>query len=300
MNLRQIDLNLLVALDLLLTERNATRASEKLYLSQSAMSGMLARLRQVFGDELLVRVGRNLELTAFATEMAIPLRQCLLQLEDLLNTSKPFDPAEEIREFRIAATDYAVLLMLGPLVKRLEREAPGISVRFVKLDGNAKERLAAAEIDFSIMPEAIETGLPSTGLFTDSWVCIAWAGHPSVGPTLTVDEFLAQPHMAFDLGDNDHNSLADEHLKHNGVQRTIVASTESFTNAPFLLQGTSMLATVPRRLAERLQQAAGIKLIELPVAVPPLVEQLAWNPRFTASLAHMWMRTLIAEVAATL
>src|SRR4051812_8142082 len=102
MNLRQFDLNLLVALDVLLTERNVTRAGERLYLSQPAMSGILARLRHAFNDELLVRVGRNLELTALAMELSRPVRDCVEQVEDLLNLRQPFEPATARWNFRVA------------------------------------------------------------------------------------------------------------------------------------------------------------------------------------------------------
>ncbi len=300
MNLRQVDLNLLVALDALLTERNVTRAGERLCLSQSAMSGALAKLRHVFDDELLVRVGRNLEPTAYAQEIAGPVRQCLQQMEDLLNTKKSFEPQAETRVFQIAATDYAVLLMLAPLVKRLEELAPNISVRFVKLDSRSRERLAAGDIDFSIMPEQVETGLPSVDLFHDPWVCILWERHQAIGEHLTLEDFMAQPHMAFNIGDEGHASVADEHLAHSGYKRNIVATTESFTNAPFLLHGTTMLTMVPRRLAERLQEAAHIRLMDIPIEVPPLAERLMWNPRFTQSRPHQWMRTLLTEVASAL
>ncbi len=300
MNLRQIDLNLLIALDALLTERNVTRAGERLCLSQSAMSGTLAKLRHMFDDELLVRVGRNLEPTAYANEIAAPVRQCLQQLEDLLNAKRAFDPRAENRVFRIAATDYAVLLMLAPLVTRLAERAPNISVQFVKLDSAARERLVDGTVDFCIMPEGVEPGLPSLALFEDPWVCILWDQHQSIGERLTLEDFMAQPHMAFNISDEGHASMADEHLARNGYRRHIVATTASMTNAPFLLQGTTMLSVVPRRLAERLREAASIRLLDLPVEVPPLAEKLVWNPRFTQSLPHIWMREQIASIASAL
>jgi DNA-binding transcriptional LysR family regulator len=300
MNLRQIDLNLLVALDVLLTERNVTRAGERLCLSQSAMSGTLARLRHTFDDELLVRVGRQLELTEYAQEIAAPVRQCLQQLDDLLNVKRVFEPQSASRLFRIAATDYAVLLMLAPLVNRLRELAPKISVQFVKLDSAARERLVDGDIDFSIMPEGVEHGLPSMDLFQDPWVCILCERHQAIGAELSLEEFMAQPHMAFNIGDEGHASVADEHLLRKGYRRNIVATTESFTHAPFLLQGTTMLTMVPRRLATRLREAAHIRLLNIPVDVPPLAEKLIWNPRFTHSQPHRWMRQLMADIAAAL
>ena len=300
MNLRQIDLNLLVALDALLTERNVTRAGERLCLSQSAMSSTLAKLRHLFDDELLVRVGRQLEPTAYAEEIAGPVRQCLQQLEDLLNARSPFEPEVASRVFRIAATDYAVLLMMAPLVNRLNALAPNISVQFVKLDSTAHERLVNSDVDFCIMPEGIEPTLPSMDLFDDPWVCILSQQHQAIGTQLSLEEFMAQPHMAFNISDDGHASVADEHLARNGYRRNIVATTVSMTNAPFLLQGTPMLAVVPRRLAERLREAAGIRLLDLPIAVPPLAEKLVWNPRFTHSRPHMWLREQLASIAAGL
>lgn len=300
MNLRQFDLNLLVALDALLKERNVTRAAERLFLSQPAMSGMLSRLRQAFGDELLVRVGRNLEPTELAASIADRVHECVVELEDLLEKSRPFDPASDHRAFRIGASDYLALLLFGPIIQRVIDVAPHMSVSFVRLDATAGERLNVGEIDFAVFPAEIEPGLPSTPLFDDTWVCAAWAEHPSLGERLTIEEFLRHPHMSFNFSDPRHASVADEFLARNGHERRIVASTESFTAAPFLLRGTPLLTIVPRRLGERMQQAAEVRLLELPFDVPPLREKLVWNPRFTSSPAHAWMREQLVEVAGEL
>jgi LysR family nod box-dependent transcriptional activator len=300
LNLRQFDLNLLVALDALLKERNVTRAAERLYLSQPAMSGILGRLRQAFGDELLVRVGRNLEMTEFAEGIAGRVHDCVRELEDLLDAERPFTPATERHAFRIGASDYAALLLFGPLIRRLTTLAPNIALHFVRLDLSTAGRIAAGEIDFGIWPSEFEPGLPSVPLFEDSWICAAWSGHPSIGDRLTMEDFLRQPHMAFNISDPGHASVADEYLDRHGHERWIVASTESFTAAPFLLSGTSLLTMVPRRLGERMAHAADIRLLELPFEVPPLREQLNWNPRFTSSPANAFMRELLTEVAAEL
>ena len=297
MNLRQFDLNLLVALDALLTERNVTRAGERLFLSQPAMSGILSRLRHLFGDELLVRVGRHLEPTPFAAELAGPVRECVRQIEDLLNSRRPFAPASEQRLFRIAASDYVVSLMLRPLVTRLTERAPGIAIRFVSLDLTVGDGVANGNIDFAVLPTELEPTLPSLPLFEDSWVCVVSSKHPTVGDRLTIEEFLTLPHLAFSLAGPGHGSVAENHLAQMGYERKVVASTESLATAPFLVQGTPLVTLVPKRLAERLQQAADIKLIEPPFALPPLLEKLVWSPRFTDSAAHVWIRTEVAELA---
>jgi DNA-binding transcriptional LysR family regulator len=297
LNLRQFDLNLLVALDALLKERNVTRAAERLYLSQPAMSGILARLRQAFGDELLVRVGRNLEMTEFAAGIAGRVHDCIRELEDLLDASRPFTPATESHAFRIGASDYAVLLLFGPLIQRLTRLAPNMALHFVRLDLSTPGSIAEGEIDFGIWPAEIEPSLPSMPLFDDGWVCAAWSGHPSIGERLTIENFLEQPHLTFNVSDPGHTSVADEYLGRHGYVRKIVASTQSFIAAPFLLSGTSLLTIVPKRLGERMAQFADIRLLELPFDVPPLRERLTWNPRFTSSPAHVFVRELLTEVA---
>jgi DNA-binding transcriptional LysR family regulator len=300
MNLRQFDLNLLVALDVLLTERNVTRAGERLFLSQPAMSGILARLRHAFHDELLVRVGRNLELTALAVELAAPVHQCVQQVEDLLSLRQPFAPETARWSFRVAASDYVVFLLLGPLLKGLTELAPHISVRFFALETAVRDRLAAGEVDFAVLPEEFEPEAPSVPLFEDSWVCAVWSGHPHAKDRFTVDEFLALPHLSFRLAGLDHGSIAESFLTEIGCERRIVASTESFATAPFLLRETSLVTLVPRRLGERLRHAAEIRLIEPPFDVPPLREKLIWSPRYTASAAHMWLRTRLTEIATAL
>jgi DNA-binding transcriptional LysR family regulator len=297
MNPRQFDLNLLVALDVLLSERNVTRAGERLFLSQPAMSGILARLRHAFQDELLVRVGRNLELTALAVELAVPVHDCVRQMEDLLNLRQPFEPATARWSFRIAASDYVVFLLLGPLLRALPELAPNISVRFFALEPTAADRLAAGEVDFAVLPEEYEPDTPSAPLFEDSWVCAVWAGHPHTRDRFTVDEFLALPHLSFRLAGQDNGSIAESFLAASGFERRIVASTESFATAPFLLRDTSLVTLVPRRLGERLRQAADVRLVEAPFEVPPLREKLIWSPRYNASAPHMWLRAHLIEVA---
>jgi DNA-binding transcriptional LysR family regulator len=300
MNLRQFDLNLLVALDVLLTERNVTRAGERLFLSQPAVSGILARLRHAFQDELLVRVGRNLELTAFAADLAGPVRDTLHQIEDLLNLRQPFEPESVQLRFRVAASDYVVFLLLGTLLRLLTTIAPQISVRFLALEPSAGERLAAGELDFVVLPAELEPSWPSLPLFEDSWVCAVWSQHPYAGDQFTLEEFLAIPHLSFRLAGPDHGSVAESYLAQLGFELKIVASIESFAMAPFLLRETPFTTLVPRRLGERLQRAADIRLIELPLAIPPLREKQIWSPRYTASPAHAWFRARLAEIAEAL
>jgi LysR family transcriptional regulator, nod-box dependent transcriptional activator len=218
----------------------------------------------------------------------------------LLDATQPFEPNTDGRPFRISASDYTVLMLFGPIMQSLAAAAPKMSIHFVRLDLTLGERLANGEIDCGVLPAEFEPGLPSSALFDDSWVCAAWAGHPSIKNRLTIEEFLEHPHLSFSITDPGHVSVADEYLASNGHERRIVASTESFTAAPFLLRGTSLLTVVPRRLGERLREAADIRLLELPFVMPPLREKLVWDPRFTSSPRHVFIRAQLAAAASSL
>src|SRR5690606_26901178 len=145
---------------------------------------------------------------------------------------------------------------------------------FVRLDVDAGERIAAGEIDFGILPAELELPLPSVPLFEDTWVCATWAGHPSVGDRLTLEEYLEHPHLSFNVSDPGHRSMPEEYLSRHGHIHRITASTASFTAAPFLLSGTRLLAMLPKRLGERLREAADLRLLEPPFDVPALDEKL--------------------------
>jgi LysR family nod box-dependent transcriptional activator len=297
LNLVQFDLNLLVALDALLRERNVTRAGQRVGLSQPAMSGTLARLRELFRDDLLVRVGRNLELTPLAQELGEPLRQCIERIEDMIGHRRSFDPAQEKRSFTIAASDYAAFLLLPPLLERLNREAPGVTVKFTQLDTRSQELLADDRIDFVVMPSEIDTNNPGELLFIDRWVCVAWSRHPDLGKQMSAAQFCTLPHVGYALPENDGHSVADMHLSHLRISHPVAATTASFLMAPFLLRGTRLIAVAHQRLAQRVKDAADIRIFEPPYPMPDIHESLYWNPRHSAAPAHQWLRGIFADIA---
>jgi DNA-binding transcriptional LysR family regulator len=136
-------------------------------------------------------------------------------------------------------------------------------------------------------------------LFEDSWVCAVGSEHPTIDHSVSLDGFLALPHLTYSYY-GEHFTLADEYLAGLGYRSKFVASTESFATAAFLLRGTPLVTIMPRRLGERLQAAADIKVVELPFSAPPFLERLVWSTRVSASPAHTWLREQIAEVAKTL
>lgn len=299
-NLLQFDLNLLVALDALLRERNVTRAGQRVGLSQPAMSGTLARLRERFNDELLVRVGRNLELTPLAQELCQPLRQCIERIEEMVDHRRSFDPARETRSFTVAASDYAAFMLLPPLIQRLALEAPHVTVKFAQLDARSLELLAGDRIDFVIMPSEIEINCPGELLFIDRWVCATWSKHPDLGERLSAEDFCGLPHLGYELPEHEGHSVADLHLSHLQIRRQVAATTESFFMAPFLLRGTRLIAVTHQRLANSVREAADIRIFEPPYPMPDIHESIYWNPRHSSTPSHRWLRSVFVQCAGTL
>ncbi|HEY2637888.1 MAG TPA: LysR substrate-binding domain-containing protein, partial [Solirubrobacteraceae bacterium] len=213
-----------------------------------------------------------------------------------------FDPARDRRAFTISCSDYSVLMLIGPLVRRLAAEAPGVTVRVRPRAADAARALGAGDLDLVIEPAAILSGttLPSRRLWADRWMCCVWTGNAHVGERMTRATFARLGHLTYSMGPGQPISLADEHLARGGMDRHVEFSVESFLLAPFLLQGTDLVTLVLARAGPHLRRTADVRLLEPPVAFPELVEMLWWHPRHTTDPAHAWLRDRIGEVAAAL
>jgi LysR family transcriptional regulator, nod-box dependent transcriptional activator len=214
-NLRNVDLNLLVVLDALLSERNVSRAGQRIGLSQSAMSAALARLREVFRDPLLVRVGRELALTRNAEELIIPIRETLGLIEQTLLQKPGFEPKVDTRTFSISASDYAGLVLLTPFVRAVAVEAPNVTLHLLPRARDAARILQTDQADLVIEPSELfgETEFPSSPLLSDRWLCAVDENHPDVSQGLmTKEQFLQLPHLVYGIGIDRQLNLADQHL----------------------------------------------------------------------------------------
>ncbi len=300
MQLNRFDLNLLIALDALLREKSVTRAGERVYLSQSAMSGALQRLRDYFGDDLLVRAGRELELTP----------RILLRIQAALEVEPTFDPSTAKRVFSIVMSDYCFVAFMREVVLRLQREAPGVTCRVETLDASSVKRLEAGEVNFCLLPENVQlighvqlineadksVSLRRTKLFTDDWVCAVWREHPTVGETLTLAQYLSLPHASADFGFGT-STIEELAIRRDSLAVASVLTYGGFSTLPFMLPGTSMIATIQRRLARVVEPLLPIKLLPPPLVLPPIQETLFWHERHEFEPGHLWLRNLFIEVA---
>jgi LysR family transcriptional regulator, nod-box dependent transcriptional activator len=303
MNLAGLDLNLLVALDALLSERSVTRAAQRVGLSQPGMSNALARLRGAFDDPLLVRQGAVFVPTSRAEALAGPVRDALSLIRDAIGTPAAFDPGCDHRAFRLSCSDYSVLMLIGPLVRTLAAEAPGLSVEVLPRLADAGRALSSGSVDLVIEPPEImgRTDLPTIRLWDDRWMCCVWDGNARVGKRMTLDVFTSLGHLIYSMGGGGQPvALPDLALSRLRIDRRIDLSVESFLLAPFLLQETDLVTLVPARAETFLRRTGAIRLLEPPVQIPELVEMLWWHPRASADPAHAWLRTRIGELANSL
>jgi DNA-binding transcriptional LysR family regulator len=298
MDLHQFDLNLLVALDALLTERHVKHAGERMNLSQSAMSGTLARLRRLFHDELLVTVGRRLVLTPLGQELVDPVREILRLAREAIATKTHFDPATSTHHFSIAASDYATTILLADILREVKLLAPGLTFELLPIGPRAVEDVEAGRLDFLIVPERyVSRRHPTDLLFEDTYTCVAWTGNRTRYESMPVEQFLNMGHVIVRFGEADAPNWDEQFLRKLKHRRRAEVTTSGFDMAPHLVVGTDRIALLTTRLAAKYAEFLPLRLVPFPVRIPPLVEMLQWHKANGQNSAHMWLRAQIKEVA---
>jgi LysR family transcriptional regulator, nod-box dependent transcriptional activator len=298
MDLHLFDLNLLVALDALLTERNVTRAGNRLNLSQSAMSGALARLRHYFRDELLVPVGRQMVLTPVADGLVGPVRDILLQIRGTLGSKPRFEPSTATRHLSLAVSDYVTEILMADVLRAARCEAPHITFELRPVGRRAGEDLESGELDFLIAPAGyVSSTQPTEVLFEDTYTCVIWSGNTVVGKTMTLEQYLDLGHVVVNVAGNEPPSNYDEQfLRRSNFKRRAEVSVPTFSVAPQLVVGTDRVATITTRLAVKCAESLPLRLLPLPIAMPPMVEMLQWHKVHEYDPAHDWFRILLKKV----
>lgn len=298
--LTAMDLNLLVVLDVLLAERSVTRAGKRLGLSQPAVSNALGRLREALGDPLLVRTPQGMVPTPRALALEQPLRDALARIDLALgDTPDAFQPALSRRTFSLAATDYVQLVVLPPLLARLQIEAPGVVLAVQALpSGSPWDPLELGGVDLVLTGAAApHARLHRRALFRDRVVCMLRRGHPALGRKLTLERYLALSHVEVLAATT--RGWADEVLAQLGHTRRIVATVPHFLVAPFLLASTDCCFTLAERIAGPVAAILPLEVIPLPFAMPTLTVWAYWSERMHVDPGHRWLRRVAGEVAAT-
>lgn len=294
-----LDLNQLVALDVLLAERSVTKAAARVFLSQSAMSWCLARLREHFGDPLLVSVGRGLVLTPFAEGLAGQVRELLLHTRQV-TSQRPDRPIAEVeRTFRIMTSDYVTTTVLGDVYRRAETEAPRVKLELRSVAEFTPSVIETGEIDLLIAAEqSLSLHRPWELLLRDEYVGLVWRDHPEVADRLTEKQYGELSHVAVQWGHGRVLPLDELAIREQQIGRRNQIIVPEFGYLPGFIVGTRRVATVQRRLARIFEQQWPLRTVELPVVVPPISIGMQWHSLIEHDPALKWMRALLKEVAA--
>lgn len=296
-SLAAFDLNLLVALRALLTERHVTRAARQLGLSQSATSHALARLRELYDDPLLVRSGRALELTPRAAEILPSLLRGLSELESGVRGRAPFDPSRARRALRIGAADYVQAVLVGPLLELVRRDAPGLDLQVTSYP-SALEQLEAGTLDLAVLAAGpLPPSFAEQPLFSDRFTCILRRGHPARRrKRFSLEQYLALGHLLVAPGGTP-GSVVDAVLAQRNLSRRIVLQVSSFLVAPLVVAQTDLVSTGPQRLLEHMGAHFPIELVPAPLELPRIELRLVWHSRWEGDRAHAWMREAMARAS---
>ena len=300
-NLARVDLNLLVALDALLGERNVTKAAARIGIGQSAMSHNLARLRELFDDELMTRGPGGMQPTPRALALADPVRIALAQIETLVSRAEAFDPATAERIFRIGLPD-SVEVLVGPaLLAYVCEHAPGIRFRFYAAEGQGLlDELDADRLDLGIGYGAFAGGQvhhKRRVLSTDTYLVMFNAKTVRLQPPISLEDYVRLPHVLTSLRRGERG-VVDEALEKHGFSRRIALVTPRFVAVPFLVAGAALITTMHARLARIFAGELGLSLSPPPVELPQLTSSLLWHASYDKDPAHVWLRETIVRVAA--
>ncbi|KQU68449.1 LysR family transcriptional regulator [Aminobacter aganoensis] len=285
-------MNLLVALDAILTHQNITRASERLCLSQSATSGILSRLREHFDDELVVRSGRSMALTPLAEELIVPLRAILSDTERLLSMRSAFDPATSDRQFTIACSDYVWATLILDIISALRENAPSVDIFY----RGPSTRFFKTDIDLLIIPDRFMLeDCHFEPLPPNSYTCIVWKGNERIGKSISLEEFLEARHaQAF----SERTTFIESwFLKQFGRAPRAGITAPSFTLLPDALVGTEFLALVPKDLANRATSYLPIRTVSVPFELPIMTDVLQWRRSHDRDPGLHWLREQVVAVA---
>lgn len=305
MNVASIDLNLLTAFEALLAERNVTRAGGRLGITQPAMSNTLRRLRQLFGDPLFVSGKHEMLLTPRAMELGPKVIAALHVIRQALPKLQ-FDPRRSSMSFFVGCTDYLEVLLVTKVHRRLQLEAPGMSLNVRRVPTMfipPQQELESGTLDFAMgpfpMPLAPQSRLHSLTLFRDQWVCLIRKRHPVIKHRLSLKQLVSLKHITVSYPATDGPGMMDRLLADRGLKRTVAVNVAHFLTVPFYAANSDCIAIVPMRLAEIFVKVLPLQIFPLPVSPSPLDISLLWHSRIHSEAAYVWTRNLIAQTALT-
>jgi DNA-binding transcriptional LysR family regulator len=293
-HIKKADLNLLHPLAVLLEEKHVSRAARRCFLSQPAMSRVLDRLRDTFGDELLIRNGRGYERTARGERLLKDLESFWPRLETLL-TGEVFDAAQSQDRFQIMMTDHACAVVLPRLVRRVTRAAPKARLEVVPWSDRRFEDIEAGRLDLLLDVAGAPPRLESESLFTDVFVCVVAADHPIRARRLSLEQYLSYPHIVVSVLSGEQTPV-DRPLRALAQKRRVGLVIPFFTVAVGSAAQSHMILTLPKRLALECAKSAPVRLIDPPREVKEFKYEMIWHRRLSSDPSYRWLRDQIRAV----
>ena len=297
-HLRDIDLNLLHALHALLAERHVTRAAKRCFLSQPAMSRALERLRQMFGDLLLVRTGRAYERTVRGERVLRELESLMPRLEAMVR-GEEFDAARSQERFRVAMTDHAATVLMPPLMERIRTAATNVQVDASAWNDRVYEDVAAGRIDTALSAEAPPPVLETEVLYEEDFVCLVGRAQQIRTRRFTLKEYLDLPHAIVETWGGQQTPV-DRPLAERGLRRRAVLRIPFFVPTIFTVARSDLVLTVPRRLGKIAAATAEVRVVEPPHEIKGFSYFMAWHPRLTPEADHAWFRDQLRMAAGSI
>lgn len=297
MDIRSVDLNLLVVFDAMARHRSVNRTAEAIGLSQPATSAALARLRGTFDDALFVRAGAQMEPTPRALELAPAVRRVVESIQSEILQPAGFDPARAQRSFTLLTPDIGEVAFLPGVLRRLRREAPQVKLHAVsRARSAAASALESGEADLAVgfFPDLQKAGYFQQALFKTSYACITCARNEAVGARATLKQYLAARHVVVRPDGREH--LLDRFLEDKGWQRNVTLELSHFMSLLSLLPGSDLVATVPDDIATVVGRHVPLKHVALPFRPPQIHVQQYWHRRMQDDAANQWLRGIFYEV----
>jgi LysR family transcriptional regulator, nod-box dependent transcriptional activator len=304
MHFKGLDLNLLVVLDALLTDKNTRKAGERIFLGQPGTSMALARLREYFGDPLLVRSGQKMVLTPLAEGLVEPVRQMLTQCENIVSYNTSFHPEISKRNFRLNMGDEVAAILMPQVFKKIRETAPGVTLEIHSIPAHTElardlaEYLEQGDLDFLIVPKQIMSPHhPIEELFEDPLVCVVWSGNRHVRKSISLRQYLSFGHVVNRHGQQQTADREDFYFLEAGCKRRIEIVVPSYGLLASFVIGTDLVATMPESLAKLSAQHLPLKILPVPLPIPAYTMCIQWHRYHDHDPGSRWFRGILREAA---
>ena len=295
LNPEEIDLKLLRLLDSLYATRSVTRTAEQIALSQPTVSIGLARLRKMLSDPLFVRTSEGMQPTPRTEDLMPAVRQVLAGMSQLISSASQFDAATSERTFRIFMTDASHITLMPRLFGHVHALAPGIRLEAATIGPQMASELQSGEADLALgLIPGLEAGFYQQALFDQDWICLANPRHPRLGAKLTLKTYLSEAHVGIVSGTG--ATLLDNALYRAGQQRQVQLALPGFLGLPAILQGSDLIATLPRHIGETLAHSARLRVLPCPLPIDGFTVKQYWHTRFHHDPANTWLRGICSSL----